>query len=74
MRRAGEARLARADVGHAKIVVPDETRRVACRVALLVNKLDGKSYYTARSNEKWNELGEAYTAKRREIRREYAEE
>ena len=41
---------------------------------LLVNKLDGKSYYTARSNEKWNELGEAYTAKRREIRREYAEE
>ena len=40
MRRAGEARLARADVGHAKIVVPDEARRVACRVALIVNKLD----------------------------------
>jgi len=41
---------------------------------LLVNKLDGMSFYTARSNEKWNELGEVYTAKRREIRREYAEE
>lgn len=41
---------------------------------LLVNQLDGKSFYTARSNEKWNELGEVYTAKRREIRREYDEE
>lgn len=41
---------------------------------ILVNKLDGKSFYTARSNEKWNELGEVYSAKLREIRREYDEE
>ena len=41
---------------------------------ILVNQLDGKSYYTARTNAKWNELGEAYCAKRREIRKEYNEE
>ena len=34
---------------------------------LLVNQLDGKRFYAARSNEKWNELGEVYLAKRMEI-------
>lgn len=33
----------------------------------LVNKLDGKRFYAARSNAKWNELGEIYLAKRMEI-------
>ena len=39
----------------------------------LVNKLDGKRFYAARSNEKWNELGEIYLAKRMEIRKESAD-
>ena len=33
----------------------------------LVNKLDGKRFYAARSNEKWNQLGEVYLAKRMEM-------
>lgn len=36
----------------------------------LVNKLDGKRFYAARSNEKWTELGEVYLAKRMEIKKE----
>ncbi|GEM_PF-3910043 len=39
----------------------------------LVNKLDGKRFYAARSNEKWTELGEAYLAKRMEIKKESAD-
>ena len=39
----------------------------------LVNKLDGKRFYAARSNEKWNELGEVYLAKRMEIKKESAD-
>ena len=39
----------------------------------LVNKLDGKRFYAARSNEKWNELGEIYLAKRMEIKKESAD-
>ena len=38
--RAGQARLDRADVGHAHLVVPDELGRVAGRFALIVNKLN----------------------------------
>lgn len=34
---------------------------------LLVNKLDGKRFYAARSSEKWDKLGELYLAKRMEI-------
>lgn len=40
---------------------------------LLVNKLDGKSYYTLRSDEKWDELGAVYSEKRMAIRKEYAD-
>lgn len=39
----------------------------------LVNKLDGKRFYAARSNEKWTELGEVYLAKRMEIKKESAD-
>ena len=39
----------------------------------LVNKLDGKRFYAARSNDKWNELGEIYLAKRMEIKKETAD-
>lgn len=41
---------------------------------LLVNKLDGKSYYTVRTNEKWIQLGQVYFEKRMAIRKEYAED
>ena len=34
---------------------------------ILVNKLDGKRFYTVRSNEKWNELGAVYYTKRLEV-------
>ncbi len=40
---------------------------------LLVNQLDGKRFYAARSNEKWTALGEVYLAKRMEIRKESAD-
>ena len=40
---------------------------------LLVNKLDGKRFYAARFNDKWNELGEVYLAKRMEMKKESAD-